>query len=326
MIPKNGLKILSIVVTTYMLLALIWWTILLFQSNQTVFEYKKELLQKEMNALYKIDNFEISEDPIFTRIESERTRKAKMILGEGIVFGLSLLIGIYLIQRSHYRELKATEQQSNFLLAITHELKSPLTSIKMGIQTLLKHDLDKETRDELLQDSIKESNRLEELINNLLLTSRINGGYNYQFDTHDLSEHLGNYIEYKQKTKLQIAFHSNEVSELIYDYNAFEIIFSNLIDNAEKYGATNLKIIIKDEGNKVVINFVDNGFGIPIKEKNNIFKKFYRLGSEETRKTKGTGLGLYIVREIVAGHNGQINVKNNKEKGCNFEITIPKKN
>ena len=251
--------------------------------------------------------------------------KRKMILGEGIVFGLSLLIGIYLIQRSHYRELKATEQQSNFLLAITHELKSPLTSVKMGIQTLLKHDLDKKTRDELLHDSIQESNRLEELINNLLLTSRINGGYNYQFDNHDLSEHLGSFIEHKQKSNLEIEFHSNQDSELIYDYNAFEIIFSNLIDNAEKYGADKLNISVKDEEDKVTISFVDNGFGIPPKEKNNIFKKFYRLGSEETRKTKGTGLGLYIVREIVAGHSGQINVKNNKEKGCNFEITIPKK-
>ena len=77
---------------------------------------------------------------------------------------------------------------------------------------------------------------------------------------------------------------------------------------------------------KLKISFIDDGFGIPVKEKNEIFKKFYRIGSEETRKTKGTGLGLYIVKQIIVGHKGNISVKNNKTKGCNFEIMIPRKN
>lgn len=309
-----------------MLMALIWWTVLLFQSNQTVFEYKKQLFQKEMEVVYGITEYNPEGDPIYQKIEAERSRKAKMILGEGLVFGLSLLIGIYLIQRSHYRELKATEQQSNFLLAITHELKSPLTAIKMGLQTIMIHKLGQNLQDEIVNDSLEESNRLEELINKLLLTSRIHGGYNYQFDNHNLKHHLENFLNLKYSDTLNINLEVPNVIKIIYDAGAFEIVFSNLIDNAKKYGAKNLTIKAELWTDKLKISFIDDGFGIPVKEKNEIFKKFYRIGSEETRKTKGTGLGLYIVKQIIVGHKGNISVKNNKTKGCNFEIMIPRKN
>lgn len=111
---KRGLRILPTIVTGYMLLALIWWSILLYNSNQEILDLNEVILQHEMNQVYDIKDYDISKEQSYQSIQQERKRKTFMILGEGLVFGISLLLGIYFIQRSHFREIKASEQQNNF--------------------------------------------------------------------------------------------------------------------------------------------------------------------------------------------------------------------
>lgn len=313
------MRILSLVVTGYMLIALIWWTILLSQENSTI-----KALQIENLSLKNTKANDVT--AAFHSIESTARKKSIMVIGEGIVFGLSLLIGLYLINRAYRRELAASEQQNNFLLAITHELKSPLTSMKMGLETLKRHNLADDIKEEIIIDSVQEGNRLEGLINNLLLANKIDSKYKFEKETIDIDQHLKDYIDqHAHNIPLEnIVIETNSNASIVADNQALEIIYSNLIENAGKYAKdSELKIITSQIGDKVVLQFKDHGIGIPTKHKKSVLNKFYRIGSEETRKTKGTGLGLYIVKQIVEGHKGKLNIKDNIPQGCIIEIQIP---
>lgn len=103
-------------------------------------------------------------------------------------------------------------------------------------------------------------------------------------------------------------------------------VVTNLIENAIKYSndATNIRVSVSEEDNHVVFKIADQGYGIPDAEKKKVFQKFYRVGQEETRKTKGTGLGLYIVDRILELHKGKVSVKDNQPSGSIFEVVLPK--
>ncbi|HPD54620.1 MAG TPA: ATP-binding protein, partial [Bacteroidia bacterium] len=109
------------------------------------------------------------------------------------------------------------------------------------------------------------------------------------------------------------------------DRNAISVLFSNLLENAIKYSPADSTIritLVKDRG-QARLQFIDEGIGVPAAEKKNIFRKFYRIGKEETRKTKGTGLGLYIVKYIIDEHGGDITVADNTPKGSIFDVHLP---
>ncbi len=316
---RNGLRILSLVVSSYMLLALVWWTVLLSKENRTIKDLKIEILGlKQASKAYPSAEFRA--------IERTANRKSIMVLGEGIVFGLSLIIGLYLINRAYRRELAASDQQNNFLLAITHELKSPLTSMKMGLETLNRHHLTEDLKREIINDSILEGNRLESLINNLLLANKIDSKYKFEKQSLNVDEHITHYVNSQPQILLNqgIQLETNAGKVIYADEQALEIVYSNLIENASKYAKnTPLKIVTSRVGKNIIIKFEDQGVGIPIKYRKAVLNKFFRIGNEDTRTTKGTGLGLYIVKQIVEGHNGKLTIKDNIPQGCIIEIQIP---
>ncbi|MEZ4986561.1 MAG: ATP-binding protein [Saprospiraceae bacterium] len=114
-------------------------------------------------------------------------------------------------------------------------------------------------------------------------------------------------------------------SIILADEQAMTSVITNLVENAIKYSKDNPQIAIRvySDAKKVHLEIADNGIGIPSGEKGRVFEKFYRIGNEDTRTTKGTGLGLFIVKEIVKYHTGQIDVRDNKPQGTVFQITLP---
>lgn len=249
-----------------------------------------------------------------------------MIAGEGFVF---LGIMTYVIIRIHINLKKETalaRQQKNFLLSVTHELKSPIASIKLIFETIQKRELEKEKLIEIASNGNKDAERLNALVENILLST--------QFDNNNfsISKQLTNLSEYltKETHKLTLP-HANSrrfeitIQDKIYyliDTFHFHSIISNLIENAIKYSEKNtpIKIQLYKSDDKIVLSVADEGAGIPNEEKVKIFEKFYRSGNEETRNTKGTGLGLYIAKQLTELHNGKIFVKNNIPRGTIFEI------
>lgn len=325
----NRILIFSYGVILYMLLAFIWWSILLHNKNQDAFKAKVELLRIGMivERLYDSEaNFLQSNE--YLELKRSYDRQERMIIGETIVLTGILILGIIFINRGYKREVEAARQQQNFLLSITHELKSPLASIKLILETIAKRSLDPPMTKNLSDKAIKESDRLNTLINDLLLAARLDSSYNLQKTNINLMDVIYKSAENFPTINNIPVINIKTYDEFI-DFNgdatALSRVFSNIIGNAIKYtdGEPIIDIDIQNKSNSVIIDIRDNGPGIPPQEKEKVFKKFYRIGNEDTRKTKGTGLGLYIVKSIIEGHNGKVRILDNLPKGSVFRITLP---
>lgn len=254
-------------------------------------------------------------------------RKA-MFIGEGLFFFVIFIGGAIKLKQALKREKKLHQQQHNFMLSVTHELKSPLASIKLYIQTILKRELDREQQQQFLKNSLKDIERLDDLVENVLIATKLESQkvqfqkerFNFSNVVTRISERLQVYSCTTQSIKLN-------VEPDIYingDHFALSSMITNLLENAIKYSPPCEQVAVKlyEDKGSIVLSVADFGIGVDDEEKKRIFSKFYRVGSEETRKTKGTGLGLYIVKTVVDRHYGQIRVKDNKPSGTIFEITF----
>lgn len=251
-----------------------------------------------------------------------------MIIGEGFVFFLILILGLWKIRSSIKKELIFSQRQNNFLLSVTHELKTPLAANKLYLQTVVKRELDSSKRNELLGKAIIENQRLEAMIDNILNASRLE---NQVMELHkewfSLSDLLQGVADRFNKS-LQNTIVQTDVlvdCKIEADFFMIEAIINNLVENALKY-AGNKKIIVlylqKSDNERIIFGVKDEGPGIPLEFQSEIFKKFVRSGNEETRSQKGTGLGLFIAAEFIRIHEGKIRYKNNQPCGSNFEITL----
>ena len=253
-----------------------------------------------------------------------------MIMGEGSVFIFVFFVGAYSMHRSINRERKLQEQKKNFLLSVTHELKSPLASIKILLQTIQKRDLTKEQVLDFIGKSLRDVERLDDMVENMLLASKIdNHSYNFPKDKFNLSVLVDGIVNRLQITKCEgtqqiIDAEIEPKIEITGDKFALTSVVTNLIENAIKYSGpcetVDVKLFSRDE--KIFLEVADHGIGIADHEKTRIFERFYRVGSEETRNTKGTGLGLYIVKEVLDKHQASIKVKDNRPVGSIFEVVF----
>jgi len=253
-----------------------------------------------------------------------------MITGEGSIFIIVFLVGAYWLHRSIIRERKLQEQKKNFLLSVTHELKSPLASMKILLQTIQKRDLSKEQTMDFVGKCLTDIERLDDMVENMLLASKIeNRSYSFPKDKFNLSVLVDSIVNRLQLTKCEsnqqvIDAEIEPKIQITGDKFALTSVVTNLIENAIKYSGpceiVEVKLFSKDS--KVFLQVADHGIGIAESEKNRIFDKFYRVGSEDTRNTKGTGLGLYIVKEVLEKHQASIKVKDNRPVGSIFEVVF----
>jgi len=255
------------------------------------------------------------------------THKVIMITGEGLVFFLILSLGLWRIRSAIKRDQQLTIRQSNFLLSVTHELKTPLASTKLYLQTLMKRDFPIEKRNELLQKALHENQRLEEIVEAILTASRIENGtmvaHKEWISLNDLMTELAlNYNNRLEKEWIVLEF--DETIHIEADVFMTKTILINLIENALKYAGSTEKLTLfihKDNQNSK-FGVKDLGPGISKEAQADIFKKFVRLENEETRSQKGTGLGLFIAAEFTKLIGGKLQYIENQPRGAIFEITV----
>lgn len=253
-----------------------------------------------------------------------------MIIGEGLIFLAIFIMGVIKLRKHLSRESYYHHQQQNFLLAITHELKSPLASVKLYLQTILKRDLDRSQQQVFLSNSLKDIERLDDLVENVLLATKLeNRSFNLPKEDINLSALLDDVVDRMQKNTCKTEIIKTDVQEgLILHADKFAItnVVTNLLENAIKYSppCATVQVDLFEKDDNIIFSVADRGPGIPDEEKKRIFNKFYRMGNENTRKTKGTGLGLYIVRSVLQKHNATIKVKDNVPNGTIFEVTFVK--
>jgi len=323
------LRLFSNIVIVYMLLALGWWSFLLFTKNRDAFIAKVELQKLIMIANQQIENdAAFLQTAIYQDYLKKYNRQEWMIMGEALVFAIILVIGIWFINRGYNQQVEAAQQSRNFLLSITHELKSPLASIQLVLETLQKRQLKEEQIKKLSKNALKDTNRLTTLVNDLLLAARVETAYQPHIETLRLDQLLETLIEKLKQFHPTAHFEFRQNQEEIYlegDRTGITSVALNLLENAVKYSGKTSSIIttLHQKENTIWIEFSDNGIGIPDPEKLKVFNRFYRIGNEDTRQTKGTGLGLYIVNQIVKAHQGTISVKDNIPQGTIFTITLP---
>ncbi len=312
----SRIRLISYIIMAYMLLALMWWTYLLYNKNEDVYKYQIEYIQA------------VGGNQDQAEITAKYSRQRYMIIGEGIVLALSLITGLWLINRAAHREIAVAEMKNNFLVSVTHELKSPLASIKLVLETLLhKSKLTSDQRKKVSQNALNDTHRLESMVNKLLLTAKIEQDYLYNFEPVQLKYFLS-YIIHNYPINQEIRNISldcpPELSVEI-DQESMKSVVYNLIENALKYSKKDdsIRFVVEDEGKKFSLSCIDNGPGISPQEKAKVTNKFYRIGNEEFRKTEGSGLGLFIVNTIIHAHSGKLKIKDNHPSGAIFTITLP---
>ncbi len=299
-----------------MLTAFAWWAILLNKKNEENYHLKNRILH--IDKSYSVQD-----------IEMDYRRQQKMIIGEGLVFGISLLCGLFLINKAFWTEIKANKSRSNFLLSVTHELKTPIASLNLINKTLATKNLTPEKNKTLLKAASEEGRRIESLVNNILTAAQIEQSYSYNMESTNLSELISRYI-YRTYILNDIHQFDQDLKEDIVadiDPEAFTSLLNNLLDNALKYSPdeSDINVILSETDNQINLKIKDQGVGITDEEKKQVLQKFYRIGNEETRESKGTGLGLFIVKQIIDAHKGSINLHDNNPKGTVVEIILPKK-
>lgn len=255
------------------------------------------------------------------------TNRVAMIIGEGLVFFLILIVGLWKIQKSIKKELRMAEKEKNFLLSVTHELKTPIAANKLFWQTLEKRELTFEQTKEIAHKALQENNRLEQLIDNILNASRIeNNALRMIKEDINLSNLLSEQAERFHKRYQKDFIQLNIVPDIhiLSDRFLLETIISNLLENAIKYAGigSNIEIFLNKQGAFIYFGVKDNGPGVPGEIRNQIFSRFFRGGSEETRSQKGTGLGLFITSEFTRLIGGTIQYKSNEPQGSVFEIIL----
>jgi signal transduction histidine kinase len=255
-------------------------------------------------------------------------KRIMMVIGEGAVFFLMLLIGLWKIRSSIRKEFELSQRQNNFLLSVTHELKTPIAANKLYLQTIQKRNPDEEMRSDLLNKALKENQRLEHLIDNILNAARVeNRALQPIKESVDLNYFINALVVQFRKrypTATIEVLHAPHKT-VHFDVFMIETVLSNLVDNAVKYSQDKAHININSSltDTQVLLTVSDFGIGIKQEDQAAIFSKFYRIGNEETRTQKGSGLGLFIAQEFLRLHGGSIQYQQNTPKGSIFKLNLP---
>lgn len=308
-----------------MLISMGWWTILLNKKNNETYQSRLELIQKD-RLLKSSHEKSLAEES--REIREEHQRQKYMIYGEAIVFGLMLIAGIWLIYRTFKKEYALSQQQNNFLLSITHELKTPLASIGLTLDTFKNRELSQNQKNTLADNAQEETKRLENIVENLLVSSRLHSKPLLNKEAIQLHTMVSQ-VATKLKSQYPDRIVLNEIDKSLIinaDKESFTIVAKNIIENALKYSPANGEIRLRsfESPNEISVACEDQGPGISDQDKNRVTEKFYRIGSEETRKTKGTGLGLYLADQIAQAHGHTLKISDNVPRGTIISISIPK--
>jgi two-component system sensor histidine kinase CiaH len=311
--PHRRTALLFGVLTLYIMMQFAWWAVLLVRKDREVARLTLELRALGQDGAVPIDT----------------QRSLLMVVGEGSVFMLLLLGVLYLTFRAIRRDLDLARTQRNFLLAVTHELRTPIAAIKLQLQTLARPGLDAGQRDMLRARAIDEADRLALLTDKVLLATQAGGDTmgltRSELDAMEVVRAAVERARTGAAREHRIQLEGPDRLLVQSDAQALRSIADNLLENAAKYspaGTTITMSVVKGrEGWRLLV--CDEGPGVAAHEVERIFEKFYRGGQEETRNTKGTGLGLYIVQRLVQGLGGTVNVSPRQPHGAIFAASFP---
>lgn len=259
------------------------------------------------------------------------TSTSFFILIVGGILYVAVSVGMAIIFKNLSSQLRLTKMYDTFIANITHELKSPLASIHLHLETLSYRKMTQEQQSHFVDLMQNDATRLDGLINAILKISALEQKKDvFEVQIHRATTVVNSIVD---EARTQFRLEPNQLIvngaadvECVFDRNALKIVFDNLIDNAIKYtvNPVRIQVYLDVTAKAVLIDFKDNGIGISARDQKKIFKKFHRLAGKHSPSVKGSGLGLYWVREIIRYHAGKIGVfSEGEDKGTTFKITLP---
>ncbi len=295
----------------------VWWIIFMAQ----LVDEKVEIAQ-QMGASREM----------LEQIQAQEVRRQVMLGMEGVFLILLILTGGWLIYRALVKTEELKFHQQNFLMAVTHELKTPLASIKLYLDTLQSPKIDaskKETIVPKMQDDVV---RLEHLVQNILDAGRFErSGYQLRKSDLDLSALVQDRVDAIRKVHTPIPKNVKASIQPEIPFYGDGVALGRAIDaileNSLKYhdGNVDIAVDLVNSGGRIVLSVRDKGIGFDRKDAKAIFERFYRVGDEMTRRQAGTGLGLYLCREIIRAHGGRVDAESDGPgKGATFTIRLKK--
>lgn len=317
---RTSLRLINYVywlLLAYMVAALAWWYIELVQMNDVLLVMRRQLLA------------EGAERAALETILDEHQRNSRQYIGEGLTFLVITILVAVFVYLTVRKQIRYHLQQKNFMMAVTHELKTPIAVTKLSLETLRRHKLDEEKQKKMLGDAINETERLNTLCNNILLSSQLeSGGYKISMQEFNCTDMVDQAVEqFRKRYPDRIFEWKPEIEGYVHGEEfLLGLVVSNLLENAVKYTAASspITITLTEDDRYYTISVADLGAGIPDKEKAKVFEKFYRIEDESRRKTKGTGLGLFLSDRIVRDHHGKMVLLNNQPSGAVFNVVLPK--
>ena len=274
---------------------------------------------------------------IFSTVDDKLSAE---IVSEGrnvfvLVSGLVLLIVVSVLMSLQFYRLNTqfnlARLYDNFIANVTHELKSPLASVQLALETLQQHDFPESKRKEFIVMMLKDSRRLNTLISAILeIPALEQKKIAHNFEVYSIGPLIRELVQdAREQFNLPaqaIRIRGEGDCQCVADRNALKIVFDNLIDNSIKYSIDPVRISLNMVcGPKIfMLDYQDQGVGIPAQNQKKVFDKFYRIQNRFNPNVKGTGLGLYWTREIIRYHGGKINVSSRgRNKGTLFHIELP---
>jgi signal transduction histidine kinase len=271
----KSVSLVYFLVLAYTIAALVWWGILLFRQSEQIIGFERQNLYLRVDSLAQPVEHQLE----LERINREGHMRSFKYLGEGLIFLGIILLGALFVYRAVWKYMKLSRQQQNFMMAVTHELKSPIAAAKLNLETIRKHRLDEEKQLKLINNTIRETNRLDQLCNNILLAAQLET-HKYQLfkEPLDFSALIENSIK---DLDGRIGTHQivADILPQVWiegDKLTLQIVLSNLVENAAKYAPKNTLIRVKlfESEEDLKLQVIDEGPGIAPEEKGKIFLNF----------------------------------------------------
>lgn len=316
------ISVIYFLLLAYIVAAIAFWGHNLDRQSEMIYQSEMSRLKEHVDSVNQYEEYRAQRMEINNRLNARKRQYS----GEGAAFLLVIFIGAGIVYSTIRSRNRLSQQQSNFILSITHELKSPIAAVKLNLQTLSRRKLEESIQQKLIERSVIEADRLDDLCNNLLLASKMEDRHfqsgSERLNLSNLVDEVVEVMESRKKEHFQTS-----IEEDCFTYGdslLWRLAVSNLLENAVKYGGSEkpVTVVLSRQEDQLLLSIKDEGQGIPDEEKTKIFKKFYRIGNENARKTKGTGLGLYLTAKIISQFKGTVSVRDNEPKGSIFEIVV----
>jgi len=359
--PKNKAQLQRVVfflLTLFLVAQVSWWVYFQVRASEKNAALQRELWKRQLTTAQiwmgahntepgakerwlheAFPDLALTEDGILmvdpqaeAKLTRETEKVSRMFMYEAVTFTIILTAGFFFMYWTLQREITFERRQSSFLSAISHELKTPITAIRLYSETLQHRDLPKEQSDEILSNLDQNLDRLQSLIERLLQARAMLGAKQVgNIEVVHLAEETTEAVRTVQESigelfKVDISTELDDTLRIRIDPEHWRIIVTNLVENAVKYSieGSEVQIRLTRSGRRARLKVIDNGMGFPKNEQRRIFDRFYRAEKEDTRRTTGSGLGLYLVREISRIYGGRVkSYSAGPGRGAEFTVCVP---